>query len=284
MTLIVAGVSPAQADELSLLEPINGFSIRNGPHELYGASASGAGWKIAQWNNPLQLGPFAAAACEDKCYVARDDSSQVKLRLGPRFAETSLQQNGRQLACEGRNGKPVEFDLLLSPNNFKSIAADRVRALKLSLEFSVADAHLLENADCRVNQGNTVAALTVRNEFAKPQQVLFYQLSLFNYHVRAKPVGWFAPGVLRRNGASQRFGFRDHLSSYNVAIPQLDQSLSLDIDLLPRIMSIIKSGEHGIDTDLSHWEIRGAYFGQQIWGKAALLTNWRHIALTASVP
>jgi hypothetical protein len=135
---------------------------------------------------------------------------------------------------------------------------------------------------CQLEQGNVLAAFTLRNSHVKPTQILFYQLSLFRFKSSAQPIGWWAPGVVRGNGKSKRFGMRDSLSSFDVKSVAIGQPLLLQIDVLPRLFAIIKSGEHGIDSALEHWQLRGAYFGQAIWGKTRLETTWRSIEVKAS--
>jgi hypothetical protein len=275
----------ALAGDLQLIEPIHGFSIRPvaGRGALYGASDVRANWRIAQWNNPGRpLKDFGGIACPTNCYDSNSDAAQVILQTDKDSYRFSLKQDGTALPCE-RKGKPVEFDLLASPTQMRTTPIAQMTALRLSLRFVVNEAKELEEKSCTRNIGQVLAALVMRNDHVSPTQVFFYQLSLFRLNAPTTPVGWWAPGVARGGGLTKRFGFRDSLASFDKTPASVGADASYEIDLLPRLKQIIAKGEHGLDTDINHWQLRSAYFGQHIWGNVAMSSTWERIDLRAVV-
>jgi hypothetical protein len=283
VTLALFSVSATFAGELQLFGPIEGFSIRPvvGRGAYYGASDSAANWKIAQWGNPGRpLKEFGSVPCASRCYNSVGDAAQVNLEVNGGGYKFSMKQDGTQLPCN-RKGNPAEFDLLASPNDMKTILLSKATALPISLRFTVDEAKELEKKGCKVSSGQLLAALVLRNNYTTPVQIFFYQLSLFRFNTSTAATGWWAPGVLRGGGRTKRFGFRDGLSSFDQAAPSVGTPASYDFDLLPRLREIITKGEHGLDTDVDHWQLRSAYFGQHIWGDVSVSSTWDKIQMRA---
>jgi len=70
---------------------------------------------------------------------------------------------------------------------------------------------------------------------------------------------------------------RSHEAKLQVELAQLEY-------LLPRLTRLLLSGETGLDRDLSHWVVDGAYHGSHIWGDVVLSTEWNGYHLVADVP
>ena len=86
---------------------------------------------------------------------------------------------------------------------------------------------------------------------------------------------WWAQGT---NG---RYGVGDNLSAFGLANAELGRETTYEIDLAGRIKELIRSGNHGIDPDVSHWTITSHYHGQAIWGNVTLESHWRGFSLVA---
>lgn len=52
------------------------------------------------------------------------------------------------------------------------------------------------------------------------------------------------------------------------------------VDLLPRIKQLLAGAAHGIDPDLSHWQVIGAYYGQVLQGAVLPAAWWDSFSLT----
>jgi hypothetical protein len=228
------------------------------------------------------LRDFGRIACPTNCYKSSSDAAEVSLQIDNDGYQFALKQDGAGLSCE-RNGKPVEFDLFAAPKELRTTSIAELAALRLHLDFIINEARQLGEKNCARNMGQVLAALVMRNDHVSPTQVFFYQLSLFRLNPPTAPVGWWAPGVARGGGRTKRFGFRDSLASFDKTPASVGVNASYEIDLLPRLNQIIAKGEHGLDTDIKHWQLRSAYFGQNIWGNVAMSSTWERLELRAVV-
>jgi hypothetical protein len=281
---VLTAVVPANAADVSLMEPIRGFAIR--PMEkqkpLYGDTSGAANWRIAQWNNPsAPLGQFEPYACPTTCFAAQSPSAKVLLQISGDTSTFSLEQHGADLPCT-QNGRPREFDLLASPMHFRPQPVADFANLTLTLRLTIETAKRSAAPACNDNQGQAMAAAVLRNDYTEPKQVFFYHLILFRYNVTSSATGWWARGRVRGGGRSQRFGFRDSLSSFDKPAMPGGNTYDLQLDLLPRLKSLIESGMYGMDKDPTHWQMRSAYFGQHIWGKTDLSSRWERVELVAT--
>jgi hypothetical protein len=203
--------------------------------------------------------------------------------------ESLLQFSGRR--CSGQFGSQWRGLQVLDEAGWHAVAVQQKRQPGRVRSACVAERHEndpafeeakeLEKKGCKVSSGQLLAALVLRNNYTTPVQIFFYQLSLFRFNTSTAATGWWAPGVLRGGGRTKRFGFRDGLSSFDQAAPSVGTPASYDFDLLPRLREIITKGEHGLDTDVDHWQLRSAYFGQHIWGDVSVSSTWDKIQMRA---
>jgi hypothetical protein len=82
-------------------------------------------------------------------------------------------------------------------------------------------------------------------------------------------------------GQDNIWGIDDPINNYvntatnqRYALLQHPALLDIDINFLPRVAQLIRSGQYGIDPDLSHWQWGSFYYGQHTWGSATLVSNW----------
>lgn len=297
--VLLAGAAGVQAEPL--VTPPDGFWIRSaelGASGLYGPTRPSDSWHVTQWQTPAaDLPAFAPEPCSaTACFASSNDAITVSVtEQGNAPLRYVLEQTGERLACETGQRQPREFDLLVASNThtvypdqptaFHSspMLADMVE-LRHRIVVTPLEVHVWQA--CAFNHGQLLTAVILRNDVAKPAQILFYQLRLFREPGRHQPVWWW-PGNERRGKDGEvvllEYGFGDNLSSYGEDEARLGEETRIDIDLLPRLAALISSGVHGLDPDLSHWRPTSTYHGQNLWGGVALRSEWWGFELSAEL-
>jgi hypothetical protein len=313
LVMAAGGLAPAEAVELPLFPPATGAWLMEGtrtnPPRYYGPTAPSAEWHIAQFQNPgPNLSPFRSIELPTGAieYIADARDAAVTLQPTNQRLIVTLSQNGSNLPCTRRDSLAGarEFDLFFGMNGRGTgngipiprpahLAAggslSHMRALHhiVRMKILAAKQPRTQN-DCEVNAAGLLSSLVFKNDIAKPHQVLFYRIDLarlcFSGPRRAacernRTRGLFyrrGRKILDRDGTvvGRSFGYRDTLASYNLQMASPQVPLSVDIDVLPRLKEFISHGEYGMDPDWRHWRIVSAYFGQNIWGNAAVTSQW----------
>jgi hypothetical protein len=284
--------------------------------QLYGATDPQARWYISQWQSPNEdLPPFRRMTSSPGTTTWRTENSaaSVELTRSPQGVRYELSQDGSRLPCSTAGGQPREFDLFAGANTRSvseeapsarladadrraPIRLDSLRSLVLTVNADVAvAAGTTADTGCQINRANVLAAVVLRNSVASPRQVFFYQLALFTF-CRPGPteaacrqgIGrsffwWAGEEARNRQGkiVLRKFGYRDTLTNFGQPMLAPAEPSVIRLDLLPHLAALIRSGENGLDPDLSHWEIGSVYHGQNIWGAVRLQTTWSDFRLIA---
>jgi hypothetical protein len=227
--------------------------------------------------------------------VARDTTSQTLFQDG-------INDTG---GCTDSQGNPLEYDFFVAPNSkgldpyypsaYLSDAPNPPNkpflneATALTINGSVqllAEMPTTSPGQCAVNQSGLLYAQILNNPVR--HQTLYYQLELSVFcYAGTDPAynEWCKTTPLQMNyfftGANNVWGIDDPITNYVNPATHSPYSLledggtvNLAINFLPRIAHLIQHGEHGLDTDLLHWQLGAIYFGQHTWGSSALVSVW----------
>ena len=297
------------AAEIAVVSPPNAMLIvEPGAGQQPPANKELSEWRIAQWNTPQALGALKQASGEHGCeFETSSPAMSVKVQTpvpcgatggrrrlpGSETASFQITQQDAGMQCE-LEGKPREFDGFVAPHSALRRPAMKtplgsLLGIRHTLEFRLDDARLARDSTCTVNQLASITALVFSNR--SMHQTLFYQLKLVQEGGRgAGTPYWWATGKrgignFESEGDHMRFGFGDRLSSFGVRDPAPGAVLRLDLELLPRVRAIIAEGrQHGMDQDLGHWQLSGAYIGNTFWGRGSISTHWTGYAIHLRKP
>jgi len=290
------------AAPVDLLPPFCDFAIREpqdppppGGPRTYTATGSSPNWFISQWSIfGGQLSPFVQRQSVQGIYFdAKAAEASVGILKSGRNVTVSLHQNGAVLPCLNNAGLPKESDLFISSRLLAGpgAAVDGARAamgdlstlssLRVMADLQVRFGKATKN-DCKVSKGGAVVAIILTNTFTKPNQTMFYQLSLSDYcrtdiaqnSCRA-PADRIVPFWIKNP-----FGVNDRLALFDTAFRN-EETRSLDIDILPRLRQAVEAPLPQRDTNPQHWFVTGAYAGQILWGNVVLKTDWKNYRLVA---
>ena len=285
---------------------------------FYGATRPTANWNIAQWQNPGGDVP-AFAPIGSGAYRAQSATTEVTAReTDGHLASYELSQDGATLACAAAatGGDPPEFDLFAQPNGneagnaptalvpgvtaYPGMPLTRLSALRLGTTATITRLWNAAAGRCAVNQRGVLLAVILDNygDATHPSQTLFYEIYLYSSRCdaaaddaacsRATPVagafyidgsgagiGKDAAGGVRH----QEFNYGEDIAAYGLPalVPQRPQDIAIDV--LGHVQRVLRSGPNGLEPDLAHWFLVGAYHGQQIWGKIGLSTAWTPLAV-----
>jgi hypothetical protein len=327
LTMLSAGVvllfcGGAFAAGISLFTPPNNFWIgvsrgRNpsiGGVRFYGPTNPKASWYIAAWNNPgKDLPPFTTHPGGDGVvtYTSATSAASVVVEKAGLSTTVTLFQNNADMPCKLASGGPGEFDLLAGMNHwwinraYPDASLPGVRANQIDRLSNMAA--LLQTVSvrpvkewmpyatprCRVNQGNLMVAVVLRDDSTRPKQILYYELALRTichpgptYNVcmarRGRSGFWWTGNLVGgpAGNKAREYGFRDTLLSYGLAMAGPNSTKKVSLDLLPVLSRLLHSGQHGLDKELSNWRIMSAYFGQNVWGDVGLSSQWKEYGLS----
>ena len=86
------------------------------------------------------------------------------------------------------------------------------------------------------------------------------------------------------------WGIDDPLTSYvdpatnePFTLLQKAGTLTLNLNLLPRIAHLIQTGQYGLDTNLADWQWGSFYYGQHVWGSSRLVSRWSSVNFSPSI-
>lgn len=287
--LAALAAAPARAEPQQVFAPPTGHWIvpSDRSDRLYGAPDNSANWTVSQWNSPEDLPPFHNG-------VSQNGSAGVIVGSDGSY---TLQQSGQALTCNKTYDSSMkdvhEFDLFVSPigsnrPSYRQAALGGPRTLaalahiyhRISVRPAVAE--VLDNA-CPRTKSTLVTSVTLSDP--STHQTLFYQLRLGTKEATGEAWTltqpfWFARGEDPRRAKRGYFGYDDSISSFGAAPVALGVVSTYAVDLLPRLVALIREGDaNGLDQNLNDWSIKGAYFGQIIWGHIRVRTNWSKFSL-----
>jgi hypothetical protein len=228
----------------------------------------------------------------------------------------TLLQNGIESVkgCTTAAGTPQEYDFFVSgsdkktnpyyPSAYLSDQPDppqnpplsQVTALDIDGSVTlVAQGPTVVPGQCPVNQSSLLYSLIFNN--LSKHETLFYQLELNSFcyaGTEASRNAWCKAYVPSMNyfftGQNGVWGIDDPLTSYvnpatkkPFALFQTAGTLTLAINLLPRIAHLIESGADGMDTNLADWQLGSFYYGQHTWGSSALVSTWSSANFSPSI-
>ena len=250
-----------------------------GSTETYGRARGSATWHVAQWDNPSgNIRDFAGNVAANDSMTVRSDAAG--------HPGITIQQTGQLLRCEV-NGAPLEFDGLIGTNTAGNDSGlptaelgetsrrplARYGVLRQHIELRLVSAELLRKPEpCPVSKAVSLVTLVATN--TQMRSTLFVQFILYAFNSAVRD-GWWAVG--RRNG---RYGFNYVLPPAKTAWSP-GEARQFDFDMVPIIEPLITQNTVGMDQDLDHWIITGAYFGNAIYGDVALTTSWSDYRLGA---
>jgi hypothetical protein len=305
--LALAVPNHAEGAEFDLLQKFDSFALREPPDppppggpRIYSVTSDSPNWFVSQWNIPGEkLSPFVHRQTDGTTvFEAHAPAADVRILIAPSRTAVILAQNGSVLPCLNQVGRPREFDLFISPGKLRgrpstpqpaqagaSASLSELTALVQSATVAIRTARPPGDKNCTLNKGNALLALILHNTVAQPKQTLFYQLALNRFCGRASPERRRECDAPPRhfNFFSTRnpFGVDDMLPLVGEPFLAGGESRVLRIDLLPRLKDIIASAPAGMDPDVSHWVVDGAYAGQHIYGDVILETEWSENRLIA---
>jgi hypothetical protein len=138
----------------------------------------------------------------------------------------------------------------------------------------------VKSRGCPVTRGNMITSIVLRNT-VRPA-TLFYQLRLVSVGVEPKEF-WFRKGAKKNSGEDEdrdpSFGYGDNIDTYNVPEPRLNTRTQVEINVLPRLLKLLKDPAVDIDRNPAHWVVSSAYHGFGIYGDVKLAARWDSFAL-----
>jgi len=263
----------ALASEQPVYAPATGFWLlrSDDSKQLYGPTSPEANWKIAQWDIPVDLPPFAGGASENA--FARVVFAGTRGYV--------LEQTTQKLPCDRKypSGRTLvnEFDLFASPNSQSDAGYP---SAALHNQASLASLHHVHHeigldllalsvidGDCPITQVGFLTALVLTDP--KARQTLFYQLRLAVLRYRdgvaatkMNTPAWFFGGENLQNGGRGQYGFGDNVEALGAADAKPGSAVTYRLELLPRLVEVIAKGrDKGLDQDLSNWILSGTYHG-----------------------
>jgi hypothetical protein len=186
----------------------------NGRPLLYGGTAPGANWFIADMGEPGDLPPLAETpAADGTTWSSFNAAAGVRLNVVNGAATATLRQNGAGLACSGPRGGVKEYDLAVWPNgenpgyptainaaygsNRDFPALSQLAALSMSGTFTVDSiTQPLAVSPCVINHAGAGLTVILVDDHAVPRQMFWYLLSFAKFCLPAAPD---APGPDYRN-------------------------------------------------------------------------------------
>jgi hypothetical protein len=290
ISILITGCFAVHAQ--AIYSPPNGFYIGDPDRAnrvLYGATNTSAKWYISQWGTPGNRLP----AFKDGV------AATVNHRVAWSDGKLEIALSGKDLPCLDSDGHPKEFDGFASPNDggwytgypiadpaprgsSRSLAAMRTLIHRIGL----TDKHFEKYDDaCGNTSGNHITSFTIKNTF--DNSTFYYQLRLkILVGVDRAPNGVWSSVSGQAGGASL---FSDNLKYYGEVAPALGHRKLYTLDLLPRLRALIQACRRRVadscveyifpDRNLSHWYVKGAYHGTNIWGHINTTAVWDSFSL-----
>lgn len=310
ITLFCSVVHPsfAAARDVPLIVPMSGFSLLDptfppgpGGPKPYSQTTGPLQWAVGPWGSPGGRMPGFSTFSDgaETIFSTRAPAVGVSVAIGPVGTTLTLEQDGRVVPCTGSNHKVLEFDLFAEPNsaNVKSPRQSRYLWSELRGPALSGLTHLMFGADvtmseglatsrkqCRVNSGSVVFAVILVDRSVHPSQVFFYQLLLSRLcgsDASLKLLSCAPPKSMYQYFVKGPFGTDDYLPLSGKPWLLQGQATKLYVDLLPRLVSAIRTGRGGIDQNLSHWTVGSVYLAQIMYGDVTLQSTWRNICLVS---
>lgn len=297
VALSLSAALTAHGAPIPLVPSFGEFALRDpadppppGPPVFYAPTGPGPTWQIAQWNIPGgRLSPFSVSRSGDReTLTSTAPEATVRIIRDAHGQTIELSQDGAVLPCTDAHGAPRESDLAFGPNALmtSNVALAGLRSLKLTTTVSVRYGMTAHPKGCMVNQGAALVSVVLDNLSRRPPQTLFYKFSLNPLcgpgpasRVRSCENWTKAPGFYFTHAP---FGVDDWLPLLGQPYLKEGEQRTIEIDLLPRLKQIIRSGPNEMDHDPSHWVVNSAYAGQHIWGDFKLAATWSAFRLVAN--
>ena len=246
---------------------------------LYGAAAGTASWHVGQWNNPSGNIPdfVNSKAANESLLVSNEGSGEA----------IDIAQTGRWLEC-GPPNKPTEFDGLIGANaksiypgvpsaggiDLEKTSLAGFTSLTESITVKAVSAELTPGVQqCPTSKAVALAALVFTDVSQK--STLFFQIILGAFNTNPHNV-WWARGTNNR-----RFGY-NYVPDRILSLGSGGEK-TLDRDVFPLLSLLIENNSVGMDNDLSHWRLSGAYFGNAIYGQVDIKTEWQGYRLVGEL-
>ena len=270
-----------------------GFAIasRIATDPMYGANTENANWHVTQWGAPGNFAPFAYGE-GNEWFNGNSWASYHIMQTSGIYSET-IAQNSANMPCLTPSGAPAEHDFYIEPNgknskypsavnptygtneNFPNLA--QLASFSAQGTFTANEGRSSPSATpCAVNSANALYTVILVNKNVIPEQMFWYEIGIARLCVPASPqdpgnhyesceqgfthpsTAWYWTGTQGPNAKASanlvNFGASDPLPV--LGTPFIDDNLphALTLNLLPRLVALISSGDYGIDPNLADWK------------------------------
>lgn len=311
MALFCSVVLPrfAFARDVPLIVPMSGFSLLDptyppgpGGPKPYSQTSGPLQWAVGPWGSPGGRLPgfskFSDGA--ETIFSTRAPALGVSVAIGPVGTTLTLEQDGRVVPCTGADGKTFEFDLFASPNDLNvkaprqpgllragrsALVLSTLKSLVFSTDLVMTEGLTVPRKQCKVNFGNVVFAVILNDRETRPFQTFFYQIFFSELCGAGGPVNLqpcARPPRMFQYFVTSPFGTDDFLPLPGGPFIPDGQKTRLRVDLLPRLVTMIRTARGGVDQALSHWTVGSVYLGQIMYGDVTMQSSWRNVSLVAT--
>lgn len=260
-------------------------------------------WHIAQWGIPEELPEQFTDLGNRSWKIENTFAAATFTPLGSTYT-VQLQQKVSDFDCT------KEFDLLIEPTEARAYPPNPstaepkeafipeeerpslalMDALRMQTTSRLISA--TQGTKCGLDTNpetqdlaSTVFAIVFHND-AK-NQGLFYQLATYDSRPGKTFNGeWFGTDEDLADETEDLFGVSD-----SVSIPELGGTLltkggsaiTYNLNIAPRIKSLISSGHGGIDTELKNWKVFGAYYGSYVSPGSTITSEYSSLDITSTI-
>jgi hypothetical protein len=290
---ILALAPPCAAKSQDLYPGFGDFALRAPdalqgakPDHLYAQTGPNPGWVISQWNiaGPALSTFTVSQQGGQTIYTASAPAASVRITKTAAGSDVTLQQNGAAVPCKMAGGAPWESDLFLTskvhaagsvPGQPSAYVLSNIVSLHEIVTLSVTATPSTPAKSCAATVGGSVLAIVLQDFATKPYQVFYYQLHPSGYCPK-QPGGMCSTPWPRPVYYTNRnpYGCDDILSRLGQPLLHNGTPRALDVDVLPGLREAVAGAPGGMDHDLSHWHLNGAYIGLISWGDVDLTSHW----------
>jgi hypothetical protein len=299
----------AAAAELSLVAAPRDFALKEpvnppppgGPF-TYATSGGTPNWHIVAWDIPGgKLPPFVERKVgETTVFSSRAAEAAVEFERSPDGRVSyRLSQDGSALPCEDKQ-QPFESDLFAAPNDADTkppegpglffpaqgkLFLSSLARLTAAATVTINSGRSTLTKGCGVSQGTVLISVILSN--AVSHQTLFYRVDLTSAcgpqptartELCARSISYPRAVYYFRTNP---FGVQDPLPMFGQRWVGNNERRTVSLDLLPRLIELIKHGPPNMDHDPGQWYVGHYYNGQHIWGDLTMSSQWEDIKFSA---
>ena len=279
--LIIALLHPGY---FSYLKPYSFTSIRVSPKvytkvlsPVVGNGKYPALWHVDQWGIVDELSTTPVWLTPKKWQLSNGQGT-IRSTANGDLIRLTLDSSDPRFGCG-------EFDLNLEPNaevvypgypvGVTLLEQNPTLDISSSLRFGALQSVESVFQGTRCPEGQNLAtmmmALTFRNIING--QTLFYQVVTYDSRGAQFNGTWFAAGP-------SDFGVSDSIDIFSQSpLKASDGPQFYDLEVLPRVKTLISNGPAGLDTNLSRWKVKDLYLSANVNGEAKIDSKHGYIFL-----